>query len=544
MVCTPGRMIDILCTNSGRICNLKRVTFLVLDEADRMFDMGFEPQVMRIIEGIRPDRQTVMFSATFPRPVENAARKILTKPLEIVVGKRSTVCSDVSQHVEVRSEESKFLRLLDLLALWQDKGSILIFVDTQSSVDDLFAELLKKKFLCMSLHGGHDQVDRDHTISEFKKTPNAILVATSVVARGLDVPDLNLVINYDCPNHLEDYVHRVGRTGRAGKKGWAYTFITPEEDKYAPDLVKAAEQSGTPVPEQLKKLSEDYLAKQKAGTAASHGSGFGGKGFKFDEKEQAKKKLDRKRQKKSLGLDGIEEFESSESESEEEAAADAASAKSGTATAAPSGADTSVVQLVQQIGAIAPDLVRGLPPTAYSSIPELVKALPPNSLLSILPLLNQQQQAQHIASGGVPTTQNQIDAAKKAALLATLALNMKKNLLQPPGVAGQTPATQHFEAELEINDYPQQARWKVTHKDALYQITEMSGAAITTRGTFVAPGKNPPPGERKLYLYIEGPTDQSVKEAKAEIKKILEEATLTALTRGPDRPMPGKYRVF
>src|SRR5690349_15876063 len=115
-----------------------------------MFDMGFEPQIMRIIEGIRPDRQTVLFSATFPRPVEMAARKILHKPLEIIVGTRSTVCADVEQHVEVRSEESKFGRLLDLLALWKDKGSILIFVDRQESVDEMFAELLRKKFPCLS----------------------------------------------------------------------------------------------------------------------------------------------------------------------------------------------------------------------------------------------------------------------------------------------------------------------------------------------------------------------------------------------------------
>ncbi|KAK9674958.1 DEAD/DEAH box helicase [Popillia japonica] len=221
IVCTPGRMIDMLAANSGKVTNLRRVTYIVLDEADRMFDMGFEPQVMRIIDNVRPDRQTVMFSATFPRQMEALARRILQRPIEVQVGGRSIVCKDVEQHVVILEEDQKFLKLLELLGLYQEHGN-------------------------------------------FKNGKVKLLIATSVAARGLDVKQLILVINYDCPNHYEDYVHRCGRTGRAGNKGFAYTFITPEQSKYAGDIVKAFELASVPVPDILRSQWESYKAKQEA----------------------------------------------------------------------------------------------------------------------------------------------------------------------------------------------------------------------------------------------------------------------------------------
>ena len=124
VICTPGRMIDLLVTSNGKITNLRRVTFLVLDEADRMFDMGFEPQITRIVSNIRPDRQTVMFSATFPRPVEVLARKLLQEPIEILVGGRSVVNADITQFVEIRSLDDRFLRTLEILGQWNDKGKV------------------------------------------------------------------------------------------------------------------------------------------------------------------------------------------------------------------------------------------------------------------------------------------------------------------------------------------------------------------------------------------------------------------------------------
>jgi ATP-dependent RNA helicase DDX46/PRP5 len=281
IVCTPGRMIDLLCANSGRVTNLYRVTYLVLDEADRMFDMGFEPQVMKIVNNIRPDRQTVLFSATFPRPMEALARKILKRPLEITVGGKSVVATDVAQIVEVREESTKFLRLLEILGKWFDgqESRVLIFVDRQEAADHLMNTLMKRGYVCNSLHGGKDQMDRDSTISDFKTGMFPILIATSVAARGLDVKGLNLVVNYDCPNHKEDYVHRVGRTGRAGNKGTAFTFITSEQERYSSDIVDALRASGADIPADLMAMASLFREKVKAGHAQRASSGFGGKGL-------------------------------------------------------------------------------------------------------------------------------------------------------------------------------------------------------------------------------------------------------------------------
>jgi ATP-dependent RNA helicase DDX46/PRP5 len=300
IVCTPGRMIDLLAANSGRVTNLRRVTYVVLDEADRMFDMGFEPQVMKILGNIRPDRQTVLFSATFPRQMEALARKTLSKPVEIVVGGRSVVAPEIKQIVEVRNDDQKFIRLLELLGnMYSDEKNeddrALIFVDRQESADSLLRDLMRKGYPCMSIHGGKDQIDRDSTIDDFKAGIVPILIATSVAARGLDVKQLKLVVNYDAPNHLEDYVHRAGRTGRAGNTGTAVTFLTDEQDRYAVDIAKALKQSGQPVPEAVQKLVEAFSEKVKSGKEKASASGFGGKGLdRLDQERDAAKARERK----------------------------------------------------------------------------------------------------------------------------------------------------------------------------------------------------------------------------------------------------------
>ncbi|XP_044510847.1 DEAD-box ATP-dependent RNA helicase 42-like [Mangifera indica] len=518
VVCTPGRMIDILCTSGGKITNLRRVTYLVMDEADRMFDMGFEPQITRIVQNIRPDRQTVLFSATFPRQVEILARKVLNKPVEIQVGGRSVVNKDITQLVEVRPESERFLRLLELLGEWYEKGKILIFVQSQEKCDVLFKDLLRHGYPCLSLHGAKDQTDRESTISDFKSNVCNLLIATSVAARGLDVKELELVINFDVPNHYEDYVHRVGRTGRAGRKGCAITFISEEDARYAPDLVKALELSEQVVPDDLKALADSFMAKVNQGLEQAHGSGYGGSGFKFNEEEDEKRKAAKKAQAKEYG------FEEDKSDSEDE---DEGVRKSG--------GDISQQDALAKIAAIAAATKASASmPTPISAAQMLPNAGLPIALPGVLGLPIPGAVAV-VPGTGLSVVPN--DGAARAAALAA-AINLQHNLAKIQ--ADVMP--EHYEAELEINDFPQNARWKVTHKETLGPISEWTGAAITTRGQFFPPSRVAGPGERKLYLFIEGPTEQSVKRAKAELKRVLEDFTNQALSL-PGGAQPGRYSV-
>ncbi|KAL0900531.1 hypothetical protein Bca101_084492 [Brassica carinata] len=445
IVCTPGRMIDILCTNSGRVTNLQRVTFLVMDEADRMFDMGFEPQITRIIQNIRPDRQTVLFSATFPRQVEVLARRVLNKPVEIQAGGRSVVNKDITQFVEIKPESEKRPRLVELIEEWYERGKILVFVRSQEKCDDLYNDLKEKcGYRCQALHGGKDQVYRELAISEFKSSVCNLLVATSVAARGLDVKELELVVNFDAPNHYEEYVHRVGRTGRAGRKGCAVTFVSEDDAKYAPDLVKALERSEQAVPDGLKAMADGFMERVRQGVERAHGSGYSGSGFKFNEEEDVRKAA-KEAQEKEYGVEEEEEEEEDKFELE----------------------DGEISQQKQQATMIVAAMLRGC----------------------------------------------------------------------------ARPQQQHYEAELEINDFPQNARWKVTRRETLGSISDWSGAAITTRGQFFTPGRVVRPGERKLYLFIEGPSEESVKAAKAELRRVVNDVTSQALSF-PGRSQNGRYSVL
>jgi len=306
-------MIDVLTTSNGKITNLKRVTYVVLDEADRMLDLGFEPQIAKILQNVRPDRQTVMCSATFPKQIERLARKTLQLPIEIVIGNRGQACRNVEQVVEVIEEGAKLKRLLTILGEWNNRGSILIFVDRHDEADSLFKELFNTGYRTLVLHGGQDQTDREFTISDFKNGIRNILVATSLAARGLDIKSVTLVVNYSCPNHAEDYVHRVGRTGRAGNKGVAITFITPDECQYASEIMRALKQSGNNIPEELEELDRVYREKVNKGEMEKYRpNGFLGTGFKFNKEEKHKVRQMRKQLSTSLGFD----MEASESDSD------------------------------------------------------------------------------------------------------------------------------------------------------------------------------------------------------------------------------------
>lgn len=533
IVCTPGRMIDMLAANGGKVTNLRRVTYIVLDEADRMFDMGFEPQVMRIIDNVRPDRQTVMFSATFPRQMEALARRILQKPIEVQVGGRSVVCKDVEQQVVVLEEEQKFLKLLELLGLYQEHGSILVFVDKQENADILLKELMKSGYNCMSLHGGIDQFDRDSTIVDFKSGKVKLLVATSVAARGLDVKHLNLVVNYDCPNHYEDYVHRCGRTGRAGNKGFAYTFLTPEQERYSGDIIRAFELATLTVPDSLRQLWDKYKSKQELeGKKVHSGGGFSGKGFKFDETEAAAINERRKFQKAALGLQDSDD-EDLEHDIDQQIESMFATKRI-------------VKEIKAPLGIINPSL--GGHNSAMDKL-ELAKRLASRITLtkshSSDTKFATQQAAESILKG---SGSHPLITAKTVAEQLAAKLNTKLNYQPKDDDDRLDDDNEHtfrkYEEELEINDFPQQARWRVTSKEALAQISEYSEAGITVRGTYVQPGKSPPEGERKLYLAIESTSDIAVTKAKAEITRLIKEELLKLQTAGHHTFNKARYKVL
>merc|ERR1719215_1188288 len=254
VVATPGRLLDFL---EAGVTNLKRVTYLCLDEADRMLDMGFEPQVRKITSQCRPDRQTLMWSATWPKEVQRLARDICREdPVHINVGSLDLrTAHTIRQYVEVVQEQDKRGRLKRLLEKVMDGSKILIFCSTKRDGDQLTREMRTDGWPALCIHGDKKQEERDWVLKEFKEGKSPILIATDVASRGLDVKDIKYVINYEFPNTIEDYIHRVGRTGRAGATGSSYTFFTQDKAKHAGDLIKVLREANQPVPSELERLA-------------------------------------------------------------------------------------------------------------------------------------------------------------------------------------------------------------------------------------------------------------------------------------------------
>lgn len=224
IVGTPGRINDHLRGNPDLV---DRVSFVVLDEADRMLDMGFAPQIDSILSETALERQTLMFSATFPDKIIKFSRQYLQNPERVSIGIESTASENIEQESLSVPQEQKYDELL--LQLQKREGSVIIFVRTQHGADKLSAKLNKDEQPSESIHGGLRQRQREKVIRMFRKGDVRILVATDVAARGLDVPHIEHVVNYDLPQVAEDYIHRIGRTARAGAKGQAVSFISPAE---------------------------------------------------------------------------------------------------------------------------------------------------------------------------------------------------------------------------------------------------------------------------------------------------------------------------
>ncbi|KAL7535132.1 hypothetical protein ACHAXR_007907 [Thalassiosira sp. AJA248-18] len=488
---TPGRLIDILTMQSGKLISLQRVSMVCLDESDRAFDMGFEPQISAILSAIRPDRQTVLFSATFPKMVENLAKKALRAPLEIIVGGRSVASDSVDQYAEVVEEEDKFLRLLQILGEHADdeRKKVIVFVGRQEQADSLFEQLTRCGYSSLSIHGGMDQEDRDSNMSDFKRIdgPN-VLVATSVAGRGLDVPSCGCVVNYSSPNHLEDYVHRVGRTGRAGNRGVSYTFVnSTDEAKFAPIVVRALVEAGHSknLSQELKDLSESFKEKVAKGEARWANSGYKGKGYTYDSSEMSDaQKLAQMEKRQALieaGLLDPDEEEAKDQEQDDNI----------------NGGDTG------------PD-------------------------------------------GGQSSPGKEIRKRDAVGMLANVSADvllipgmrealMKKAGILPEDDGPSSTGDNHFVEELEINEYPQQARWKVTQKETTSRLQDEFQTAVTLKGQYVESGKTPAEGERKLYLHLEAQSRQILQNCILEIKRLLNEETLRVGARSSGG---GRYSVM
>ena len=477
LVATPGRAVDVFTASGGKVTNLNRCSFVVLDEADRMLDMGFEPQIRSVFAACNPLGQRCMFSATFPKVVEGLARLVLKKPLEIMVGHRedsrgmpalegvaervlaigsgvsmalattqvptstkpkllttpSLPPSSIRQFLEFyATSTSKLHRLLQLLGEWSSHASVLVFAATKEDVDELFAQLLNFGYKCLTLHGGMDQSDRENSVREFCDKKHSILLATAIASRGLDAPGCRLVVNYCAPDHVEDYVHKVGRTGRGGKGGMAVTFLTPDDAAIAQELIDIVSQGHEAIPPAVVEMARAYAAQVAGGLRArKRKAGFGGHGFTFQEVARRRVEVDLRR--------------GDEAEVEHEEPEDVAQKS-------------------------------GVPPPP--SGPRPTGLIPSSSTLGSIK----------------PTTD---------------------------------PTT--FTDELPINDYPAIARVKANSRELKQGIEQRTGCRIALKGVFAPPGQKVPAGEKKLYLEISGSTNHSVQAGKRELYAAAEQAAIATL---------------
>ncbi|XP_005797543.1 probable ATP-dependent RNA helicase DDX5 [Xiphophorus maculatus] len=264
-IATPGRLIDFL--ECGKT-NLRRCTYLVLDEADRMLDMGFEPQIRKIVEQIRPDRQTLMWSATWPKEVRQLAEDFLKDYVQINIGALQLSANhNILQIVDVCNDlekEDKLIRLLEEI-MSEKENKTIIFVETKRRCDELTRRMRRDGWPAMGIHGDKSQQERDWVLNEFRFGKAPILIATDVASRGLDVEDVKFVINYDYPNSSEDYIHRIGRTARSQKTGTAYTFFTPNNMKQASDLISVLREANQAINPKLIQMAEDRGGRGRGG---------------------------------------------------------------------------------------------------------------------------------------------------------------------------------------------------------------------------------------------------------------------------------------
>jgi len=281
VVATPGRLNDFLGEGSVKI---GRCLYLVLDEADRMLDMGFEPQMREIAKYLPAEKQTALFTATWPKEVRQVAESMTTRDsVHIQVGSTDaqTTNADITQHiVKIRNESEKMRHLEEQIfpQLQTSGGAALIFTKTKRAAANMHSTLRNAGAPIVCLHGDMEQRERDSALWAFKQGKAKVLVATDVAQRGLDIKTVQIVVNYDPPANAEDYVHRIGRTGRAGNKGNAYTYLYENDAGPAMNIMKVMKKSGQTVPPELHQICQGQISNLTGQWGGRYAGGGGGGG--------------------------------------------------------------------------------------------------------------------------------------------------------------------------------------------------------------------------------------------------------------------------
>lgn len=275
VIATPGRLNDLV---MARHLNIINFSYIVLDEADRMLDMGFEPQIRKSLYDVRPDRQTVMTSATWPSGVRRLAESYMQDPIQVNVGSLDLAAvHTVTQKIQFVEEDDKEAALFDFIYNMEPTDKVIIFCGKKATASHISTELAMKGIECQSLHGDRDQSDREAALEEMVDGTVNILVATDVASRGIDIKNLTHVINFDFPRHIEEYVHRVGRTGRAGRTGISLSFVSRKDWAHARELIKILEEANQEIPDELENMAERFEV-MKVRRDREGGGGRGGRG--------------------------------------------------------------------------------------------------------------------------------------------------------------------------------------------------------------------------------------------------------------------------